>query len=180
MTTALCLPTGTVTFVFTDIEGSTRLVQLLGDAYADLLDIHNELIAGAFSAAGGVLFGSQGDALFAAFPDPVGAVRGGLGAQRALRSHRWDGEEVRVRMGIHTGHAVVRGGTYVGLAVHRVARICAAAQGGQILVSATTASDAARALPDRSMLVDVGLRRLKDLSEPDHLFELWHPELTHS
>jgi class 3 adenylate cyclase len=171
------LPAGTVTFVFTDIEGSTHLLQQLGDRYADVLEVHNELIAVAFTGTGGVLFGSQGDALFAAFADPVGAVVGGLDAQRALRSHPWDGHEVRVRMGIHTGEAVVRGGTYIGLDVHRVARICSAAHGGQVLVSAATASETACALPDGARLVDLGLHRLKDLPEPDHLFELSHPDL---
>ena len=172
------LPAGTVTFVFTDIEGSTHLLQQLADAYADVLEAHSELIALAFTRAGGVMFGSRGDAVFAAFDDPVGAVAGGFEAQRALRSHPWAGHEVRVRMGIHTGEAVVRGGTYIGLDVHRVARICSAALGGQILVSAATASETECALPDGSGLVDLGLHWLKDLPEPDHLFELRHPDLT--
>jgi class 3 adenylate cyclase len=170
------LPVGTVTFVFTDIEGSTHLLQQLGGTYADVLETHNELIAVAFTGAGGVLFGSQGDALFAAFADPVGAVAGGLEAQRALRLHPWGGHEVRVRMGIHTGEAVVRGGTFIGLDVHRVARICSAAHGGQVLVSAVTASETACDLPDGARLVDLGLHRLKDLPDPDHLFELSHPD----
>jgi class 3 adenylate cyclase len=172
------LPAGTVTFVFTDMEGSTNLLQQLGDTYADVLEAHIELIADAFTGAGGVVFGSRGDAVFAAFVDPVGAVAGGLEAQRALRSHPWDGHEVRVRMGIHTGEAAVRGGTYIGLDVHRVARICSAAVGGQVLVSAATAAETACALPDGAALVDLGLYRLKDLPEPDHLFELTHPDLT--
>ena len=169
-----------VTFVFTDIEGSTRLLRQLGGEYADMLETHNELIAAAFTGAGGVLFGSQGDALFAAFPDPVGAVEGGLEAQRALRSHHWVGHEVRVRMGIHTGEAVVRRSTYIGLDVHRVARICSVARGGQVLVSAATAAETMRALPDDAELVDLGLHWLKDLPEPAHLFELSHPDLARS
>jgi class 3 adenylate cyclase len=168
---------GTVTFVFTDIEGSTHLLRQLGDTYADVLETHNELIALAFAGTGGVIFGSRGDAVFAAFVDPVGAVAGGLDAQRALRSHPWDGHEVRVRMGIHTGEAVVRAGTYISLDVHRVARICSAARGGQVLVSAATASETACALPDGARLVDLGLHQLKDLPEPDHLFEVTHPDL---
>ncbi len=173
----MSLPAGTVTFVFTDIEGSTHLLQELGYAYPDVLEAHNELIAVAFTGSGGVLFGSQGDALFASFSDPVGAVAGALEAQRALRSHPWDGHEVRVRMAIHTGEAVVRGGTYIGLDVHRVARICSAAHGGQVLLSETTASVTAGELPPGADLVDLGLHRLKDLPEPDHLFELVHADL---
>ena len=170
-------PAGPVTFVFTDIEGSTQLLQQLGDAYADVLEAHDELIAVAFTGAGGVLFGSRGDALFAAFADPVAAVAGALEAQRALRSHPWAGHEVRVRMGIHTGQAVIRGGTYIGLDVHRVARICSVAHGGQVLLSAATASRTARALPDGAGLLDRGFHRLKGLPELNHLFELSHPAL---
>ena len=171
------LPTGTVTFVFTDIEGSTRLLRQLGDRYADVLEAHHELVTHALTGAGGVLFGSRGDALFAAFLEPVAAVAGGLAAQRALRSRTWDGHDVRVRMGIHTGEVLVRGSNYIGLAVHRVARICAAARGGQILLSATTAAKTTRCLPDGAVLVDLGLHRLKDLPEPDRLFSLTHPDL---
>ena len=171
------LPAGTVTFVFTDIEGSTHLLQQLGDRYADVLETHNDLIAEAFTHAGGLLFGSQGDALFAAFVDPVGAVAGGLAAQRALRSHPWNGHEVRVRMGIHTGEAAVRGGTYIGLDVHRVARICSTARGGQVVVSASTAAETVFALPAGARLVDLGLHHLKDLPGPERLFELAHPDL---
>jgi predicted ATPase/class 3 adenylate cyclase len=173
----MSLPAGTVTFVFTDIEGSTHLLQELGDAYPDVLEAHNELIAVAFTAAGGRLFGSQGDALFAVFSEPAGAVAGALEAQRALRSHPWDGHEVRVRMGVHTGDAVVRGGTYIGLDVHRVARICSAAHGGQVLVSEATAIRAAGRLREGAGLLDLGPHRLKDLPEPDQLFELTHPDL---
>ena len=173
---AAALPNGRVTFVFTDIEGSTRLVRKLGEAYGDLLDLHDDLVTDAFTGAGGVLFGSRGDALFAAFVHAADAVAAAVNAQRALRSHPWNGHEVRVRMGIHTGDAVVRGGTYIGLEVHRVARICAAARGGQILVSAATAAQAASELPDGTRLVDLGRQRLKDLPDTDHLFELSHSD----
>ena len=171
------LPAGPVTFVFTDIEGSTQLLRRLGGRYADVLEVHNDLLAVAFTHAGGVLFGSRGDALFAAFVDPVGAVGGGLAAQRALQLYPWEGHDVRVRIGIHTGDAVVRGGTYIGLDVHRAARICAAARGGQILLSAATAAATAPDLPDGAGLVDLGLYRLKDLPGPDRLFELTHPDV---
>jgi class 3 adenylate cyclase len=170
------LAAAAVTFVFTDIEGSTHLLRRLGDRYADVLETHNDLIVGAFGEAGGVVFGSQGDSLFAAFVDPVAAVEAALVAQRALDLYPWDNHEVRVRMGIHTGGAVARGGTYIGLEVHRVARICSAARGGQIVVSAATASEIVRALPDGARLVDLGLHWLKDLPEADRLFELSHPD----
>jgi len=174
---AWMLPVGTVTFVFTDIEGSTRLVRQLGERYGDVLEAHNDLIEAAFTGAGGVMFGSRGDALFAAFVEPAGAVAGALEAQIAVRGYPWEGHEVRVRMGVHTGDAVVRGGSYIGLEVHRAARICAAARGGQVLVSGSTAAEVARTLPAGAELVDLGLRRLKDLPEPDRLFELTHRDL---
>ena len=172
------LPEGTVTFVFTDIEGSTRLLRQLGDRYADVLEIHHALVTAALTGAGGVLFGSRGDALFAVFDDAAAAIAGALEAQRALRSHPWDGHDVWVRMGIHTGEVVLRGGNYVGLTLHRVARICAAARGGQMVVSGATASEVAGALPVGARLIDRGLHRLKDLPGPDRLFELTHADLT--
>lgn len=166
-----------MTFVFTDIEGSTQLLRLLGDRYADVLDAHNDLISVAFTDAGGVLFGSRGDALFAAFADSRGAISGALAAQRALRTYPWDGHEVRVRMGVHTGDALLRGGTYIGLEVHRAARICSAAHGGQILLSGATLSEAGGDLPQGARLIDLGPRLLKDLPGPDWLYALEHPDL---
>jgi len=121
------LPTGTVTFLFTDIEGSTRLLQELGPAYGELLEAHRGLIRAAVEARGGHVFGSEGDALFSAFPDAAGAVLAAVDAQRGLAGRDWpEGREIRVRMGIHTGQAVLAGGDYVGLALHQVARITAA------------------------------------------------------
>ena len=172
------LPVGTVTFLFTDIEGSTRLLRQLGDRYADVLESHHALVTTAVTDTGGVLFGSRGDALFAVYGQAAPAIAGGLEAQRALRAHPWDGHDVRVRMGIHTGAVVLRGGNYIGLAVHRVARICAAAHGGQLLISGATACDVTEALPGGARLVDRGLHWLKDLPGPERLFELTHPDLT--
>jgi class 3 adenylate cyclase len=172
------LPAGSVTFLFTDIEGSTRLVRQLGDAYVDVLETHDDLVTHAVGDEAGVVFGSQGDALFASFVDPVAAVAAALAAQRALRAHPWDGHEVRVRMGIHTGTAALRGGTYVGLDVHRVARICSAARGGQVLVSAVTAAAVAGHLPGGARLVDLGLHRLKGMPDADRLYDVTHPELS--
>ena len=154
------------------------MLRQLGDRYADVLEAHHALVTAAVTDAGGVLFGSRGDALFAVYASAAPAIAGGLEAQRALRSHPWDGHDVRVRMGIHTGEAVLRGGNYIGLALHRVARICAAARGGQVLISGATACEVTGALPDGACLVDRGLHRLKDLPGPERLYELKHPDLT--
>src|SRR6059058_1631836 len=127
------LPTGTVTFLFTDIEGSTKLLQELGDAYADALAEHRRVLRNAFAAHGGVEVDTQGDAFFVAFARAADAVAAARDGQAALA----DGP-IRVRMGLHTGEAVVTEEGYVGLDVHRGARIAAVGHGGQVLVSQTT------------------------------------------
>src|SRR5579872_4458193 len=135
------LPTGVVTFVFTDVEGSTKLLRTLGrERYAEVLEEHARLLRDAFESEGGQVFGSEGDALFVAFRHASEGIRGAAAAQRALSEHDWgDAPEPKVRMGIHTGEASLSGeGRYVGVAVHRAARICAAAHGGQVLISHTT------------------------------------------
>jgi class 3 adenylate cyclase len=147
------LPTGTVTFVMTDIEGSTRLIQALGDRYPQLLTEHYRLLREAFGSAG-VEVGSQGDALFYAFTDAPSAVRAALDAQRRLFEHRWPADVVvRVRMGIHSGEGRLLSGDYVGLDAHRTARITAAAHGGQVVLS-----DAARVLSEASLPPGATLR----------------------
>jgi len=167
------LPTGTVTFVFTDIEGSTRLLQRVGEAYRDLLATHHRMLRDAIAAGGGVEAQTEGDAFFAAFPTADGALRAAIQAQRVLSSHPWpDGDVVRVRMGLHTGEGVLGGGTYVGLDVHRAARIAAAGHGGQVLVSDATRALVAHALPPGVALRDLGLHRLKDIEDPEHLHQL--------
>ncbi|MDQ3875009.1 MAG: adenylate/guanylate cyclase domain-containing protein, partial [Actinomycetota bacterium] len=134
------LPTGTVTFLFTDIEGSTRLLSELGpERYGDVLVEHRGLMRRALVAHGGHEFGTEGDASFVAFATASGALAAAASMQHALAAHGWpEGSEVRVRMGIHTGEAVVTRNDYVGLAVHQTARIAAAAHGAQVLVSQTT------------------------------------------
>ncbi|OGO57103.1 MAG: hypothetical protein A2V85_18000 [Chloroflexi bacterium RBG_16_72_14] len=133
------LPEGTVTFLFTDIEGSTRLVAEVGDtAYGAILDTERRLVVDAAVAEGGVPFGSEGDAHFVAFGSAVAAIRAAVAAQRALAGHAWAAGPVRVRMGIHSGEVQVAGDDYLGLEVHRVARIAAAGHGGQVLVSDVT------------------------------------------
>jgi class 3 adenylate cyclase len=125
------LPSGTVTFLFTDIEGSTRLLHELGNDYADVLAQHRRLLRESFGRHDGVEVDTQGDSFFVAFSDPRGAVEAAADAQAALAFHDWPGgAEPRVRMGLHTGEPLVAGDHYVGIDVHRGARIAAAAHGG--------------------------------------------------
>ena len=163
---------GTSTFLFTDIEGSTRLIQAIGDRYLSLLERHRELLGGAIEAGGGRIFGSEGDALFSAFPTAGSALAAAAAAQRALSAEAWpDGTELRVRMGIHSGEAVLTGGDYVGLALHQVARITSAGHGGQVLISEATRR-LLPSVPAGLELRDLGERRLKDLASPERLYQL--------
>jgi predicted ATPase/class 3 adenylate cyclase len=177
------LPTGTVTFLFTDIEGSTRLVQELGDARygREVLEVETGIVEDASSAEGGFLFGSQGDAHFVAFSGAVQAIRAAAEAQRRMAAASWpDGRPVRIRMGIHTGEVIATEGSYQGLELHRVARLAAAGYGGQVLVSDATRALAAGALPDGLELTDLGEHRLKDLARPERLHQLTGPGLEDS
>src|SRR3954464_12350296 len=155
------LPQGTVTFLFTDVEGSTRLLHELGDGYADVLAEHRRVLREAFARHGGVEVDTQGDAFFVAFARAGSAVAAAADAQEAL-----DGP-VRVRMGIHTGEPLVTDEGYVGIDVHRAARIAAAGHGGQVLVSQST-----RDLVGADGLRDLGQHRLKDLSAPERIYQL--------
>ncbi len=133
------LPTGAVTFLFTDIEGSTRLLKQLRERYAEVLAEHERILRDAFAAHGGYEVDTQGDSFFIAFSSAREGVLAAVEGQVALLSHAWpDGVEVKVRMGLHTGQAVTTTGRYTGLAVHRAARIGAAGHGGQVLVSQAT------------------------------------------
>ena len=164
------LPTGTVTFLFTDIEGSTRLTQSLGESWPPLLESHNRILRGAVAGKGGVVFGTEGDAIFAAFASAPRAAAAAVEAQRALATEPWPaGASIRVRMGLHTGEGQLAGDTYVGLDVHRVARITAAGHGGQVLLSGTTRMLVDAALPDGTSLRELGEHRLRDLSRPELL-----------
>jgi predicted ATPase len=155
------LPTGTVTFLFTDIEGSTRLLQERGEGYRDLLAEHRRVLREAFERHGGIEVDTQGDAFFVAFGRATDAVAAAEDAQRQL--------ELPVRMGIHTGEPQLTAEGYVGIDVHRAARICAAAHGGQVVLSE-------HALIDRGAVKDLGLHRLKDLQEPERLYQLGEAE----
>ena len=167
------LPTGTVTFLFTDIEGSTRLLQDLGDSYPALLKEHGEIIREHLNREGGSEVGTEGDSFFAVFPSPGAAVRAVIGMQRALVEHTWPGgADVRVRMGLHSGEGTVSEGGYVGLDVHRAARIGDTGHGGQVLVSEATETLVEHSLPAGAELVNLGEHRLKDLPHPERLFQL--------
>ena len=171
------LPSGTVTFLFSDIEGSTRLLQQLGDRWGELIAAHNALMREAFTDAGGREVDRQGDAFFAVFPRARDALAAAAAAQRELAGRDWpDGVDVRVRMGVHTGEPAVGDEGYLGLDVVRAARICALARGGQVLVSAATRGLVGSQL-DGLSLQDVGEHRLKDIDEPEQLYELRGPGL---
>ena len=168
------LPSGTVTFLFTDIEGSTRLLQQLGrEGYGKLLSRHNELLRSVFERHGGIEVDRQGDAFFAAFGNAGAAVAAAAEAQRVLALEEWPYEAlVRVRMGLNTGEATVGDGGYVGLAVHLAAGVGAAARGGQVLVTSTVARIVEHELPAGGQLRDLGERLLKGLERPERLYAL--------
>jgi predicted ATPase/class 3 adenylate cyclase/Tfp pilus assembly protein PilF len=166
-------PTRTVTFLFTDIQGSTRMIQDIGDRYADVLADYWRLLNEAFRQWGGVTVGTQGDGSLVAFSRASHAVAAAAAAQQALTRHSWpDDVSLRVRMGLHTGEAIHDAGNYVGLNVHRAARICAAAHGGQVLLSEVVRALAADDLPSDIGLRDLGPHRLKDLREPERLYQV--------
>jgi len=176
--TTVDLPRGTVTFLFTDIEGSTRILSRLGDGYAAVLMDHREILRSSFERWGGAEVDSQGDSFFAAFPSTPDAVACALEVQRNLEAHAWpDDTRVRVRMAIHAGEARVEGRGYVGIEVHRAARIVAAGHGGQVLLSAAASALAQDQLPGGAGLLDLGEHRLKDLDRAERLFQLTHPSL---
>jgi class 3 adenylate cyclase len=166
------LPAGTVTFLFTDIEGSTRLLQELGDAYGQVVADHRRLLREVFQASGGSEVDTQGDAFFYSFPRARDAVRAAVEGQRALAAHEWPGgATVKVRMGLHTGEPAVGDEGYVGLDVVRAARICSAGHGGQILLSETTRALVGNDLPERVSVRDLGEQHLKDVQH-EHVYEL--------
>jgi len=163
------LPSGTVTFLFTDIERSTESAAALGDErWADVLEDHRRIIRAAFKAHEGHEVGTEGDSFFVAFERAHDAVAAATQTQRGLAAHKWPGESsLSVRIGIHTGEVLQRGDGYVGHEVHRAKRISDAAHGGQILLSQTTAD-----LVGTSSLADLGSHRLKDLGEPQRIFQV--------
>ncbi len=167
------LPSGAITFLFTDIEGSTRLVKQLRDRYGEVLADHQRLLRAAFETHDGYEVDTQGDSFFVAFTSARNALLAAVEGQLALSSHDWpEGVEVKVRMGLHTGQAAASGGRYTGLAVHRAARIGAAGHGGQVLVSQATQTLLEDEEEDLHIFLrDLGEQRLKDLDRPVRLFQ---------
>jgi predicted ATPase/class 3 adenylate cyclase/DNA-binding CsgD family transcriptional regulator len=175
------LPSGTVTFLFTDIEGSTRLLEHLGDRYAKMLAAYREILRASAAKFSGQEVDTTGDASFFAFPRVTDAVAAAVDAQHALDMHPWpEGTTVRSRMGIHTGQPLTSEGDYVGIDVHRAARICEAAHGGQILASDATRIVLEQTPPEAVTLKSMGEHRLKDLLRPEQLFQVVHPDLRES
>jgi len=168
------LPTGAVTFLFTDIEGSTRLLKQLRERYGEVLSQHQRLLRDAFAAHRGHEIDTQGDSFFVAFASARDAVLAAIEGQLALLSHPWpEGVEVKVRMGVHTGQVAVSDGRYTGLAVHRAARIAAAGHGGQVLVSHATQTLLEDEEEDLHVFLrDLGEQRLKDLDRPVRLYQV--------
>lgn len=174
----MALPTGMVAFLMSDIEGSTRLISLVGDAFGTLLDDHHALMRQAVEGRDGVVVSAEGDSVFAVFPSARLAIEAAIGAQRALSTHSWPGTaQVRVRIGIHAGEAVFRSGTYTGLDVHRTARIMDAAWGGQILVSDAVRALTPETLQDGVALRDLGLHQLRDMPARERLHQVVAPGL---
>jgi predicted ATPase/class 3 adenylate cyclase len=172
------LPTGTVTLLFSDIEGSTVLLGRLGERYGEALSAQRLLMRAAISASGGRELGTEGDSFFVVFESATSAVGCCVAAQRSLAGHDWpDGVPVRVRMGLHSGEPVRHEDGYVGLDVHRAARIAAAAHGGQVVLSEATRLLAESQLPAGVSLRDLGWHRLKDIEAPERIYQLVVPGL---
>ena len=175
------LPTGTVTFLLSDVEGSTRRWEQAPDAMAVAVARHYELLDEAIVAHGGVrpVEQGEGDSVVGAFSRASDAVAAAVAAQQAFAAERWpEGAELRVRIAVHTGEAQLRDrGTYVGPTLNRAARIRDSGHGGQVLVSAATAALVADRLPADATLLDLGLHRLKDLERPEHIWQVVHPDL---
>ena len=172
--TAVGRPVGTVTMLFTDIEGSTRLLHELGvDTYSDLLGIHHRLMRSAVASSNGVEIKTEGDSFFVVFKSASDALRAAADAQRSLEAQEWPrGVRVLVRMGVHTGDVHLSGGEYVGMDVHLAARVSAAAHGGQVLLTEATRAVTEMILADGLSIHDLGEHMLKDIEQPEHLFQL--------
>ncbi len=175
---AVSLPEGNLTFLFTDIEGSTPLMLRLGAAYPEVLEQHRQILRSSITSHGGIEVSTAGDGSFIVFGDAGEALAACLEAQKAFKVHKWPpGSEIRVRMGLHTGIARIADGGYMGPSVHEAARICDAAHGGQVLLSAETATIVRRYLPDGSSLADRGSFLLRGFDGPERIYQMVHPEI---
>jgi predicted ATPase/class 3 adenylate cyclase len=167
-----------VTFVFTDLEGSTALLEAHPAAYREAVRRHHALLRDAVEAQGGAVFETVGDAVYAAFASPAAAVAAALDGQRALRAEAWGATgELRARMGVHLGEVERQGAHYFGAPLYRCARLTAAAHGGQTVLSGAAAALVRDALPAGAGLLDLGEHRLKDLATPERVFQLLHRDL---
>ncbi|MDQ6746580.1 MAG: tetratricopeptide repeat protein [Candidatus Dormibacteraeota bacterium] len=172
------LPEGTLAVVFTDIEGSTRLLRALGDRFDGLLARHHALMREAISAHGGVEVSTEGDAFLVVFERPTDALLASVAAQRLLRAETWPNDAaLRVRIGIHLGEIRRGGDNYTGIGVHQASRVVPAAHGGQVIVSGVFAAAVGGALPDGIDLLDLGAFHLRDFEVPEHLFQVVHDDL---
>jgi class 3 adenylate cyclase/CheY-like chemotaxis protein len=170
------LPTGTVTFLFTDVEGSTALAHKLAHDFQDVLVQHRNLIRSAVAERDGVEIDVRGDEFFVAFDDATAAAQAAVAAQCAILSHAWPPEaELRIRMGMHTGEAIYADKDYLGVDVHKAARICFAGHGGQILLSEATHE----LVPEELERRELGAYRLRGLPTPERIFQLVAPGLPH-
>ena len=167
------LPTGTITFLFSDIEGSTRLLRALGSQFESVLERHRILVREAVQRHGGFEISADGDSFFCVFNTAQDALTAAVDIHRAMEAQDWpDGHAVRVRIGVHTGVAAIAGDSYVGLDVHRASRISETGHGGQVILSAATRLLGEAGLPDGVTISDLGEFHLKDLDQPEHLFQL--------
>jgi class 3 adenylate cyclase len=168
---------GGLTFLFTDIEGSTQLVEELGSGYSLALRVHRSVLNACFDRCHGKEFGSEGDAVFAVFSHRADALSCAIDAQRRIEGYAWpEGARLRVRIGVTTGPARIAGGEYVGVSVHEVARVCAAAHGGQILCSCNLGEPIDTAVSEGSFR-DLGAYELRGIAEPRRLLQLCVPDL---
>jgi class 3 adenylate cyclase len=167
------LPTGTVTFLLSDIEGSTELLARLGDDYGPLLLQQRAILRAVVSRRGGVVVDSRADELFASFPSAPAAVAAAIESQSELASHRWpQGATVRLRMGLHSGRPTVMDGGYVGIDVHVAARVSSAAHGGQVVLTDRVVEAVRRGAIEPVPMVDLGWYTLKGVPEPWHLYQV--------
>jgi class 3 adenylate cyclase/CheY-like chemotaxis protein len=170
------LPTGTVTFLFTDVEASTALAHRLPHDFQDVLVEHRSLVRAAVAERDGVEIDVRGDEFFVAFDDAAGAAHAAIATQRAISSHAWPKDaELRIRMGMHTGEAIYADKDYLGVDVHKAARICFAGHGGQILLSEATHE----LVPEELERRELGAYRLRGLPTPERIFQLVAPGLPH-
>ena len=169
------LPRGTLTLFFSDIEGSTSLLTGLGPRWAEALSAHRVILRDAFGKHDGLEVGTEGDSFFVVFTTATEAVAAAVDAERGLAEHDWpEGRTLRVRIGLHTGEPQVHEDDYIGIDIHRAARIMATAHGGQIVISQATHALVSETLP-AELVLDLGWHRLKDLAEPEHLYEVVPP-----